>query len=258
MQIKTEFPTPEPMATGKKRDLRAWPLELFQSANPLVLSQLADSIHLNSQNSWLPDQLLHHFGQWQLAYRDNKVDPQATAKLNLGSEFNKGCWFLACRLPRSKLIPKQTSQPNFSSFVPLILAGIKRYQGIPYSRWSREGLEAVMPQELYLAATTPWPEIDGEELLRLRQEGLLVRSGPKEGTQRDPKTSWKLYALQDTEFGKLPPLTQVQMTQIWTCHPDLRHADMITQPTDWDTHPEPLIRTEIQARWTGLQKLPWE
>lgn len=250
--------TPEPPRQGKKRDLKAWPLEAFQSANPLVLAQLADSLSLNSQNQWLPDQLLHHFGQWSLVWQDGLVDPRATARLNLGSDFDRGCWFLACRLPRSKLIPKQTAQPGFSTFVPLILAGIKRYQEVPYTKWSTEGLEAVMSSELYEACVTPWPEIEFSELLRLRQEGLLVRSGPREGTTRDPKTSWQLYGIRDTLLGSLPSLTQVQMTQIWTCHPDLRHQDMITQPTDWDTHPEPLIRTEIQAKWTSLQKLPWE
>lgn len=258
IEFETESSTPESLRQGKKRDLRAWPIEAFQSANPLVLAQLADSLRLNSQNSWLPDQLLHHFGGWQLVWRDDLVDPQATARLNLGSDFEKGCWFLACRLPRSKLIPKQTAQPGFCSFVPLILAGIKRYQGVPYSRWSREGLESVMPRDLYEACVTPWPDISTEELLHLRQEGLLVRSGPKEGTQRDPKTSWQLYGIKDTPLGALPNYTQVQIAQIWTCHPDLRHEDMICNPQDWDSHPEPLIKTEPIARWTGLQKLPWE
>ena len=258
MQTETEFLPHEPPAIGKKRDLRAWPIEAFQSANPLILAQLADQLRLNSQHSWLPDQLLHHFGKWTLVTKDGYVDALATARLNLGSEFDRGCWFLACRLPRSKLIPKQTAQPGFSSFVPLILAGIKRYQGVPYSKWFREGLEAVMPKELCEAALTDWPAVELSELLRLRQEGLLVRSGPKSGTLRDPKTSWQLYGIKDTELGQLPNYTQVQMTQIWTCHPDLRHQDMITQPQDWDNAPEPLIKTDIQAKWSGLTKLPWE
>jgi len=258
MQIETEFLPPEPLPQGKKRILSAWPVEAFSSPNPLVLGQLADQLRLNSQSSWLPDQLLHHFGQWTLVWRDSLVDCLATARLNLGSEFDRGCWFLACRLPRSKLIPKQTAQPGFSSFVPLILAGIKRYQAVAYSQWSRDGLEAVMPRELAEACVTSWPQIDQEELLHLRQEGLLVRSGPKQGTLRDPKTSWQLYGIKDTLLGQLPNYTQVQMTQIWTCHPDLRHQDMITNPHDWDQHPEPLIKTEPIAKWTGLQRLPWE
>jgi len=258
MQLETENPHPEPPKQGRKRDLTAWPMAAFNSANPLILAQLADQLRLNSQHTWLPDQLLHHFGRWELVTRDGLVDAQATARLNLGSEFDRGCWFLACRLPRSKLIPKQTGQPQFSSFVPLILAGIKRYQGVPYSKWFREGLEAVMPKELAEAALTDWPQIELEELLRLRQEGLLIRSGPREGTLRDPKTSWQLYGIRDTVLGSLPNYTQVQMTQIWTCHPDQRHQDMITNPYDWDSHPEPLIKTEPLAKWTGLQKLPWE
>jgi hypothetical protein len=258
MQTETEFLTPEPLPQGKKRILSAWPLEAFQSVNPLIAAQLADSLALSSQSSWFLDQLLHHFGQWELVCRDGYVDPRLTAKHNLGSEFQRGCWILACRLPRSKLVPNQTLQPEFSTFVPLILAGIKRYQGVPYSKWSKEGLEAVMPPELVEAATTEWPEINQEELLELRREGLLIRSGKQQGQLRDPKASWKLYSLGSTEFGKLPKLTQVQMTQIWLCHPELRHSDMITQPYDWDRRPEPLITAEPLAKWTALQKLPWE
>ena len=252
-------PTQEPPRQGKKRDLKAWPIEAFCSVNPLVLSQLADSLALSSQSGWLPDQLLHHFGQWQLVRNaQGLIDPLATARINLGSDFDRGCWILACRLPRSKLIPKQTAQPGFCSFVPLILAGIKRYQGIAYSEWSREGLEAVMPKDLHEACVTQWPEIPHSELLELRQQWLLVRSGPKEGTLRDPKSSWKLYGLQDTPLGALPNYTQVQIAQIWTCHPDLRHQDMICNPLDWDQHPEPLIKTEPIARWTASSGLPWE
>jgi hypothetical protein len=248
----------EPPKQGHKRDLLAWPLEAFSSANPLVLAQLADQLRLNSQNAWLPDQLLHHFGQWKLVWQDGLVDCLATARLNLVTDFDRGCWILACRLPRSKLIPNQTQQPEFSSFVPLILAGIKRYQAVAYSKWSHSGLESVMPQDLLEACVTPWPAVDLSELLRLRQEGLTVRSGPRSGQLRDPKASWKLYSLGSTEFGQLPRLTQVQMTQIWLCHPELRHQDMICDPLDWDSHPEPLIHVEPVAKWTSLTKLPWE
>ena len=257
MQLENS-PTQEPPKQGKKRDLKAWPIEAFCSVNPLVLSQLADQLALSSQSTWLPDQLLHHFGQWTLVYRDGLVDPLLTARLNLGSDFDRGCWILACRLPRSTLVPKQTAQPGFCSFVPLILAGIKRYQEIPYSKWSREGLEAVMPKDLQEACVTQWPEISREELLELRQQGLLVRSGPKEGTLRDPKSTWKLYGIQDTILGALPQYTQVQIAQIWVCHPDQRHPDMICDPLDWDRHPEPLIKTEPISKWTASTRLPWE
>jgi len=258
MQNRTEIPTPDKLPRGKKRDLTAWPIQAFNTANPLILAQLADSVGLASQSSWFLDQLLHYFGQWTLVYKDGLVDPRSTAKLNLGSEFSRGCWFLACRLPRSKLVPKQIAQPEFSSLTPLILAGIKRYQGVPYSKWSREGLEAVMPEDLAEACITEWPEIEIGELLRLRQEGLLVRSGPREGTSRDPKAAWILYGINDSEIGLLNKLSRLMITQCWVCHPDLRHQDMICDPLNWDSHPEPLIKTEPVAKWTTLTKLPWE
>lgn len=259
MQIETEIPTPEPLKRGKKRDLTLWPIAAFNTANPLILAQLADQLGLSSQSSWLPDQLLHHFGQWKLVRDETgRVDPKATARLNLGSEFDRGCWFLACRLPRSKLVPKQIAQPEFSSLTPLILAGIKRYQGVPYSQWSREGLEAVMPEDLAEACVAEWPLIGLSRLLQLRQEGLLIRSGPKEGTWKDPKSAWILYGVNDSEIGLLNKLSRLMITQCWVCHPDLRHQDMICDPLDWDHHPEPLIKTEIETKWTALTKLPWE
>ena len=259
MKIETEIPPPIPLVRGKKRDLLAWPIAAFNTANPLILSQLADSVGLASQSSWLPDQLLHYFGQWKLVRNvAGLVDPRSTARLNLGSEFDRGCWFLACRLPRSKLVPKQIAQPEFSSLTPLILAGIKRYQGVAYSEWSREGLEAVMPEDLAEACVAQWPEISLSRLLQLRQEGLLVRSGIKEGTSKDPKSAWILYGINDSEIGLLNKLSRLMITQCWVCHPDLRHPDMITDPLDWDRHPEPLIQTEPIAKWTSLQRLPWE
>lgn len=264
MNLTENFPVAEAPYKGKYKDITTWPIEWFDSANPLVLGQRADHLALSSQSSWFLDQLLHHFGSWKLILADGLVDPRATARYNLGSgtpsqqAFNRGCWMIACRLPRSKLVMKQTAQPQFSALVPLILAGIKRYQDIPYSAWSRVGCESVMPQDLLTAAVTPWPELDLTRLLEIRAEGLLVRSGAKAGTSRDPKSSWQLYAVQDTEIGQLGKYSQVMMTQIWVTHPELRHVDMITQVNDWDSFPQPLIHTTIEkpeARWRAM---PWE
>lgn len=246
---------------GLKRDLRSWPLEWLAKQNGLVLQQSSDQLGLSSQSEWLLPQLVHHFGSWSPRLVAGKVDPESTARYNLGSgddkeqEFQLACWKLACRLPRSKLSPKQTAQPEYSSLVPLVLLGMKTYQEIEYQEWSRERLEAVMPQELVAAATTPWPLKSAEEVLEVRSRGLLVRSGRTEGQSREPKSTWRLSGIQDTWLGELPLYTQVQIAQIWLAHPDIRHQNMILDPSDWSQMPEPLIKTEVVKKWTAM---PWE
>jgi len=250
--------------TAYKQDLQTWPMDWFANDNGLVLAQRADSLALKSQNRWMPDQLLHHFGSWQVVLADKKIDAIRTAQLNLGSGtaaeqlFQLGCWKVACRLSRSKLLPKQIAQPEFSSLVPLILLGVQRYQDIPYSDWSRENLHAVMPQELADAMTYQPPELSTMEILDIRNQGLLVRSGLKEGTSRDPRTTWKLSGIADTKIGELNYLQQAQIAQIWIAHPEHRHKNQVLDPLNWDVQPEPLILPELQKvepKWTAN---PWE
>lgn len=246
---------------GLKRDLRSWPLEWLAEQNGLPLHQSCDQLGLSSQSEWFLPQLVHHFGSWKPQMQDGLVDAVKTASYNLGSgtkeeqQFQLACWKLSCRVPRSKLSPKQVAQPEYSSLVPLILLGLKTYQDVPYQDWSREKLEAVMPPELVQAATVPHPEKTPEEVLEARQEGLLVRSGRTEGQYREPKSTWKLSGISDTWLGQLPYLTQVQIAQIWLAHPDVRHQNMILHPDDWSRMPEPLIKTEVVKKWTAM---PWE
>lgn len=264
MNLTENSPIAEAPEKGKRKDITAWPISWFDSANPLVLGQRADHLALSSQSSWFLDQLLHEFGTWKVILADNKVDTLATVRYNLGSgtvsqqAFRRGCWMIANRLPRSKLLPKQTALPHFSALVPLILAGIKRYQDIPYSAWSRDNLTSVMPEELAEAITTPWPEITIPELLALRAEGLLIRSGTKAGTSRDAKSAWILYGINDSQIGTLNKTGRLMITQCWVCHPQLRHGDMITQPQDWDSFPEPLIEMDITKPKSHWSYVPWE
>lgn len=112
-----------------------------------------------------------------------------------------------------------------------------------------------MPLELREAALTPHPPYSPEEVLEVRREGLLVRSGKTEGQVREPKSTWKLSGIGDSWLGQLPYLTQVQIAQIWLAHPDVRHQNMILDPEDWSRMPEPLIKTEVVTKWKAM---PWE
>ena len=262
---KAGFEPHHPTKFADRCDLQRWPMDWFAHDNGLVLAQRADSLNLRSQNSWLLDQLLHHFGSWKLFLdRGAKVDPIKTAQYNLGSGteaqqlFQLGCWKVACRLSRSKLLPKQIAQPEFSSLVPLILLGVQRYQDVPYSDWSRENLYAVMQLELAEAMTYIPPPLSLREILEIRNQGLLVRSGLKQGTYRDPRTTWKLSAILDTEIGELNYLQQAQITQIWIAHPEHRHKNQVLDPLNWDLQPEPLILPELQKQQPKWTANPWE
>jgi len=255
--LKKEF---QPMTIpqiprNRKKELRSWPIEQFAQGSEPELARLAEVFQLHKESEWFLDQLLFQFGGWKLIWgEDDLIDPLQTARHNIKSDFDRGLWQLSCRVPRSKLVQKQISQPNFSSLVPLILAGVKRYQEVPYSKWSRQGLETVMPRDLYEACLSNC-SLGSEEILAIRATGLEVKSGARAGTSRDPKSSWQMYGIQDTEFGQLPKLAQVMYAQIWVAHPDLRHQDMILDPLDWDLVPEPLIKTEPVTKWTAM---PWE
>jgi len=241
---------------NRRKELRSWPIEQFAKGTEPELARLAEMFQLYKESDWFLDQMLFQFGGWKLIWNDRDlIDPLATAKHNIKSDFDRGLWQLACRTTRSKLVARQIDQPNFSSLVPLILAGVKRYQEVEYSKWDPQSLEVVVPRDLF-EATQARCDLQPEELLELRVRGLEVKTGAKAGTHRDPKSSWQLYGIADSELGKLPKLAQVMLAQIWVAHPDLRHRDMILQPDNWDLMPEPLIKTDVISKWEA--KMPWE
>jgi len=254
--LKKEF---QPMTIptiprNRKKELRSWPIEQFATGTEPELARLAEMFQLHKESEWFLDQMLHYFGGWQLIWNGDLIDCLATVKHNVVSDFDRGLWQLACRTTRSKLVARQIDQPNFSSLVPLILAGVKRYQEVAYSSWDRATAETVMPRDLW-EATQSRSSLTVDELLQLRVKGLEVQSGARAGTLRDPRSSWQLYGIADSELGRLPKLAQVMFTQIWVAHPDLRHRDMILDPLNWDTMPEPLIKTDVVTKWTAM---PWE
>ena len=84
-------------------------------------------------------------------------------------------------------------------------------------------------------------EYSREDLLQLRDKGLLWRSGPNMGTLRNPLYTHSLYGMKDTDFGEVPDLAQVMLTQIWCAHPENRTKYMVLTPNDWDKIPESLV-----------------
>jgi hypothetical protein len=179
-------------------------------------------------------------------------------------------WKVVHKLRRSSLVKAQ-SQPQYASYstlVPLIMSGFKKYQEIPYSKWSQVGLDCIMEANLLEAAMAGTLEdLDDIDIMSARDVGLLIKSGPKAGDSNNPLTTWKLTGTKGTAIGHLPTLTQTMLAQIWVAHPSLRSRYMILNPDDWDDMPEPLIATDILASMTSKAKtaeehknvnnLPW-
>lgn len=238
----------------KRADLSSIPFEeCADLITPETLEAWAVEHNLKLYEPWLLPQLVAYFGQMRLRVSDipfdeayGSIDPKQFWLENIkDNPRHIGMWRIATRLPRSMLVAAQLKSPNYSALVPLIMSGFKKYRGVPYSSWAKEGLEHVMGQELYKAATAEIPDISKEELILIRDKGLTYKSGKQVGVAKKPTSCWSLTGISSTVIGNLPKLTQTMLTQIWVAHPTLRTDLMILDPRDWDTMPQPLLSTEV-------------
>ncbi len=265
----------------KSNQIKDFPFELYaQCKNASELEDLAKSHFLTSLNSWMLPQIAHHYSQWDLVHNpsNNKIDPKATAKKNIVTQWDIGLWKVCTQLKRGSLVKSQIN-PEFASYsalVPLILMGVKKYKGIMYHQWDldentflvdknlREAMfwqpddrhhhfERMMPGEIRYG-------LGSDRLLELREIGLTVKSGPAKGQTNNPTSSWCLRGMQGTELGHAPKLVGTMLTQIWVAHPSLRTEYMVLEPNSWDWMPPPLIAStvfekEAEDAFFGTKKL---
>lgn len=259
-----------------------FPFQDYAKLNDSQLEDLAKTHFLTSYNSWMLPQIAAYYGTWSLVYKNKLIDPTATAKKNIVSDWDVGLWRVVCRLKRGSLVKSQIN-PEFASYsalVPIILMGIKKYQGVDYSQWDltetcplvdKNLLEAMLwqPDESHLESDLLPNEIcyglGSERLLELREIGLTVKSGPRSGTVQNPTSAWCLRGMQNTELAKAPKLVGTMLTQIWVAHPSLRTEYMILDPNNWDWMPPPLVAGAIftyeshtrRASDTAAVAMPW-
>lgn len=210
---------------------------------------------LVSHSSWLPPQIVAHFGNWRsvkdpLDESGATFSPRLTLARNLGSEatdWEKGLYYFTMYAKRGDLIEKQYQEPanNYCALVPLILSGFKKHQNINYSQWSRDMLEHIVEPQLYEAMVCEVPDLSSQELLGIRDKGMEIRTGKNAGGHRSPVSTYKLYGVAGTAVGELPWLAQVMMTQIWCAHPSNRNKYMVLDPKNWDGMPEPLVSVDV-------------
>lgn len=246
----------------KSNSITDFPFELYARCNDSQLEDLAKTHYLTNYNSWMLPQIAAYYGNWRLVYKNSKIDPVATARVNIVTDYDVGLWRVVTKLKRGSLVKSQVN-PEFASYsalVPLILMGVKKFQGVKYSQWNilencpvidKNLLEAMLwqPDESHLDSDMQPGELcyglGTERLLELRETGLTIKSGLRMGTQQSPTSAWCLRGMQNTELGKAPKLVGTMLTQIWVAHPSLRTEYMVLEPNDWDLMPEPLVAGNI-------------
>jgi hypothetical protein len=161
------------------------------------------------------------------------------------------------------LVRTQTKLPQYGQLTPLLLLGFKRYQGYNYEQFRElEGLEWLLEPDLYQQIILDQPvNIPTSRLLEIRAQGLTNKSGPNTGSIKPAESTWTLTGIKDTELGSYPKLVQTMVAQIWLAHPKHRTSDMILDPNDWDSMPQPLVDTDVGLPVTKAkvtQSLPSE
>jgi len=231
----------------RKQSITELPHRDIESMTETELEAWSTKNLVNRGGTWLLPQLVAAFGGWTLAKNSRgEIDVVKTLQQNCEhNSTNTALWKLT-RIPRTCLVPKQIAQAEYATLTPLVLAGFKRMQGVPYNAWQGlDKLEYIMEPRLLEAVNVVCPDLGSERLLEIRTQGLTQRSGIKAGQMKPAESTWSLAGIADTELGHLPKLTQTILTQIWLAHPSHRSNLMILDPQNWDRMPEPLITSNI-------------
>lgn len=233
----------------KKQDIKTLPLQDIAHLELEEVVEWCKQTKIAPLSTWTLPQMLAHFGSWTLAKTaEGHIDVLATLKHNIQTDWDRGLWKLT-RIKRSLLMPKQIAQAEYASFTPLILAGLKKMQGVPYEHWRGcDRLGLIMEPELLAAVLHDdysFCNLGSARLLELRELGLVTQGGATEGKSKPAESTWALAGLQGTELDGLPKWTQTMITQCWLAHPKHRSQYMILNPSSWDDMPPPLISAEI-------------
>lgn len=163
---------------------------------------------------------------------------------------------------RSVFLDKQYTAPgrSYCALVPLIMYAFKAHKNVPYEHWNKRQVEGITSPRLYTAMTYRSETLFGkDDILAARAEGLLVKTGIKQGTSRNPVHTFKLYGA--SAFKGMPELQQVMLAQIWCAHPDNRTKFMVLDPFNWDRIPPPLVQSEkifTTDTFNSPNELPWD
>lgn len=223
--------------------------ECRKEVTELVVKQFLETYDIATKFTWIMPQLRAAFGRWKAVKNDEgNYDGKLTVRENCkDNAFHQGLWYLA-QHNRTELIGGKGvtlyKVPDYGPLVPLILAGFRVSQNIPYSKWDKKDLSYIVNEQLHAAMVATVPDLTPEEWLDIRRDCLVVQSGAKKGASRDPRSTTMLYGLstyKKYDLNNIPKLALVMKAQIWCAHPANRGSYMVLDPNDWDTMPEPLV-----------------
>jgi hypothetical protein len=191
--------------------------------------------------------------QWlrEVSTTEGQIDGLKAVRsiFDFSQDWDKGLYYFLMLDARSSYLKTQYKGDarNYCSLVPLILYAFKLLHSIPYSKWDKSTLHWVVNQSLCSAMLCEVPEVTREELLEIRETGLVFKTGQKVGTTRNPATTYRLTGINSTKIGGLPELAQTMLAQIWCAHPTNRTKFMVLSPENWDHIPAPLVSEQLFA-----------
>ena len=209
----------KPSSIKAKKDIKIFPLHQASQTD---------------RGSWIFPQILAHFGNKKLFFKESKVSPSLTLESwNLDSLEKTWLEYITSS-PRSAFL-SSSKYPSLSQSVPLALASFKLYQSLSYESWDFSDPNIKM-----------FLEPLHREILSFRDHNLP-----------DPVTlDWKaLEKKLDTWFsfgtwesnvlGSLPRLAVHVYTQTWLWHPSKLHTLAIQSLKNWDNAEPNLHQSNI-------------
>ena len=230
-------------------------IKLEEKDLALVKEQVLEEVHesfctryeISNNLGWLPYQLIAHFGNWTPVKNDTgKYSGVNTLKANCTSDYQKGIAMFALGSRSAMFAKGPRTYPQYKSpiapLVPIILAGFKQNQEIPYSAWDPTAIPLMVDKDLAEAMTCGFDnDWDALELLKLRKSS----NTDKNGKVYSAATSAKVNGLGTSILKDLPRLAKFMALQTWCAHPSNRTRYMVLDYSDWDAMPEPIVASEL-------------
>jgi len=215
-------------------------------------------------------QIIAHIGnrlvRWsEVMTAEGKIDGRKVLSqaFDFSNDWEKGLYLFLMLDSRSPYLSTQYKGESkaYCALVPLILYAFKLNQKIRYSQWDSDTLHWVVNKSLCNAMRWDQPIPSRTELLVAREFGLTYQSGAKMGQQRNPQSTYRLFATKGKALEGCPDLVGTMLTQIWCAHPQNRTQYMVLDPHNWDRMPTPLITENIFSKSaqvdSGSADLPW-
>lgn len=231
---------------------------------------------VKANSKWILPQLMALLNKLPLTTSDDLVSPKLTFQhwgrildadgltLEDGTVVNKnmlaGMLKVLTYHPRGDILfPSQSSAEGlrWSSGVPLVLSAFKELRDVKYSDWDwSDFVMSILVGEKMLECVEymPTATFSKEDLIALREQGRVFKSGARIGTKRTLTATTSISSTDNPEFDALPSLCKVMLCQTWIFQPSLRHKLMICGP-DLDVPPEPLETTEVFHKETSTSQL---